>query len=151
MSTASWVAYVALGAMCMWLMRYTASPVIDGILVRIAAVLFIGAGLVGADGWVGGALAWVVDAITGVAESMGSALVGASLVWVVALFLGVMWLMAMIPGKQSKFDAPDWLIVGGLVLPALLASVPGPAGEGLRTVMSAGGQLATGIVSGLVT
>lgn len=150
MGAVSWVMYVALGGLCMWAMRWTANKALDGVLVRVAAILFVGAGLVGAHGWIGSALTWVTAAITNVAGLMGHAVVGASLVAILALVLSVMWVAAMIPGKQFKWDAPDWLIIGGLILPSLMASIPGPMGEGLRTVVTTGGQLATGIVSGLV-
>lgn len=151
MSAASWLAYVAIGGLALWLMRHTQHPTLDAVLVRLAAICAVGAGMVGAHGWVGTIIGTVVHALTSAAATVGAAAVGTSILWLVAAALGVAWIAAMVPTKWINYDPADWLIGAGLVLPALLVSVPGALGEGMRTVVLAGGHLATSVVTGLVS
>lgn len=138
----SWFMMTALGGLLMWAMRWTNNRILDGVLVRLAAVFFVGAGAIGATGWVGSTLTTSTSWVVSITNGMGSEAVGEGVVWVLAAGLGLMWVMAMIPGKQCRFDYPDWLVIGGLLLPSLLSSVPGQLGLVLRQVITVAGQWA---------
>lgn len=145
----SWFLMVAVGVGCLWAMTRTSEKA-DFVLVRAAGFAFIAAGLIGATGWLGNAIdtftSWVLNAT----NSIGAAAFGTAVVWILAAGVGLMWVGAMLPDRWFKFDPPDWLVVGGLVIPALLAAVPGPLGEFLRTVTTWAGEGITTVISNAV-
>jgi hypothetical protein len=146
----SWILMVAFGGGLMWLMRWTDSDLIDALL-RLSGAAFVGAGLIGAQGWLGQVVtsgtAWVMK--TG--DSLGSAAIGTSVVWIIAAALALMWIGSMLPTRVIGFDPPDWLIFAGFFLPSLEASVPGQLGGALRAITSWAGHGVNGLVSGLVS
>ena len=136
----SWIVMIAMGAGFLWGMTRTKLPLADAILVRFAAASFVGSGVIGATGvlgdWANAAIGWLTSFIDGLTvEYLGSAVV-----WIVVMGIGCLWVCAMIPDKWFKYDAPDWLLFSGPVLPALLVAVPGRLGDGLTTVITAVGE-----------
>lgn len=147
----SWILMILAAEGLMWgarrirqIRNFDATPY----LVRLAGACYVGGGLVGVQGWFGdmitGALGWVMS----MADSLGGAAVGVGLSGLLALGVGAAWFGAMVPDELFQADLPDWMIRFGLLLPSVLASAPGPIGEGLRTAVFWAGDLATGLVSG---
>jgi hypothetical protein len=145
----SWVLMTAVGLGCLWMMRHSHDKA-DFILVRCAAAAFVGAGTIGATGWLGRLFNGVVDGVIEFADARGSEAFGENVVWVIAGAVGVAWIGALLPERFFSFEYPDWLVVFGFVLPILLASVPGDFGEFLRTVILGAGGLMNGEVDGRV-
>ena len=124
MPTVAWLLLAALG---FWLLRTIPRArhrTLKAAMVRIAAVLFLVAGTVSAGGMIGAGITWFVHA-TGA--------IGAGIAWVAWLVLALSWLAGMVPERWFGGDVPDWLSVSGLLLPALLASVPGAIGGAITT------------------
>jgi len=136
-----WMVLTVAGFGLLRAMDYTTHPLLDALLVRAAAFSFVGAGLIGASGWLGTTIAATVSWANGVGASVGSAAFGTGAVWIAWLVMAVAWVLTILP--ETWFDAPipDWLSVAGLVLPALAASIPGPLGQGLRSAISAAGHV----------
>lgn len=145
----TWFLMVVAGFGCMVLMRWT-NPKLDAVLIRLAAACFIGAGLIGVNGWLGEILRSVTGWLTHTTDQLGAAALGTVVVWIVALLLGATWVCAMLPHKAASVRFPDWLIVGGIFLPSLMTGVPGPLGDGLRTAMEMAGNAATQLVGSLL-
>lgn len=135
----SWILMTAVGFSLMFAMKFTPDKV-DFVLVRLAGGSFIGAGLMGASGWIGSlidaTLGWLVRTINHLSQSA----FGTGVAWMVAAGIAALWIGAMLPDKYFKYDPPDWLVIGGLVLPSLVAMVPGRAGSFFDTVITAAGQ-----------
>lgn len=148
MGAVSWVLMVAMGGGAMWCMRYTPDWA-DFILVRFAGFCFIGAGLVGAAGWVGafmnGTFGWLFSGI----NDLTSSAFGSGVAWIIAAGLTFLWIGAMLPDRLFSYDPPDWLVISGIIVPALVAKVPGKAGAAADTVLTWGGQTVTGWVGGI--
>jgi hypothetical protein len=141
----SWILMTAVGFGLMFAMRFTPDKV-DFVLVRLAGGAFIGAGLMGASGWIGAlidnTLGWLVRII----DQLARAAVGTTVAWIVAAGIAALWIGAMLPDRYFKYDPPDWLVIGGLVLPSLVAMIPGRAGQFFDTTITAAGQaLITGV------
>ncbi|WP_433169898.1 hypothetical protein [Kribbella sp. CA-247076] len=138
----------AFGFAAMFCMRFTPDWA-DFILVRVAGFSFVGAGLIGAAGWLGalidGTIGWLVRSIDGISNGA----VGTSIAWIIAAALAGLWIGGMLPGRIFSYDPPDWLVIAGLVVPSLVAMVPGRAGDAFDTVITAGGQALTNAVGGL--
>jgi hypothetical protein len=126
-------------------------PRIDFVLVRLAGGAFMGAGLIGANGWLGQAMDWAVQTMIDITDRVGAAALGEAVAWVVAAGLGLMWVGAMLPDKLCKYDPPNWLIWSGLVAPALLATVPGAIGDVLREVTTWAGTATQDLVGWMVS
>ena len=135
-----WLVLIVTGVMAMWGMRYTQRAVLDAALIRASAMAYAGAGVVGASGWVGGIVGGLTGWVTATGKAVGMAALGSAAVWVVWLVLSVAWVATMLPTKVFHKDPPDWLCVSGVVLPGLAASIPGPLGEGLHTLITTAGQ-----------
>lgn len=126
MPTIAWTLLAALG---MWILRNmprAKNKSVKAVLVRLAAVLFLTAGAIGAGGWIGGAITWLVTF---------AGAIGGGLAWVLWFIGALSWLAGMVPEKWFRGDVPDWLSMTGVILPSLLASVPGPVGDGMTTAM----------------
>lgn len=149
METVTWVLLTAFAVALMWASQYTPKK-IDPILWRIAGCSFIGAGMAGIDGWIGSLIQAVTGTVLEVTDDLGVALLGTGVVVILIAGAGAAWVVGMLPGKLFRWDPPDWLVVGGLLLPALLEPVPGKLGEGLRATTDAGGGLAVDLVTWLV-
>lgn len=145
----TWFLMVVAGFGCMVLMRWTGDR-LDAVLIRLAAACFVGAGLIGVNGWLGELIRSVTGWLTHTTDQLGTAVLGTAVVWIVALGLGVTWVCSMLPHKWVSIRFPDWLIIGGLFLPSLMTGVPGRLGDGLRTAMEMAGNAATQLVGSLL-
>lgn len=136
----SWILMLAVGGFFLWGTTRVKIRWADAVLVRLAAASFVGSGVIGATGvlgdWANAALGWVANFIDG----FGVEFLGATVVWIVVMGIGALWVCAMIPDKWFVYDAPDWLLYSGPVLPALLVAVPGPVGNGLTAVITGAGE-----------
>jgi len=142
-----WVLLVATGLGLMWAMRWTRSPMLDAALIRAAAFSYAGAGVIGAQGWIGQSLRWMVESVNRVGAQAGSAGVGTAAVWVVWAGLAIMWVLTLLPERWFSKPIPDWLAISGVMLPGMAASIPGPLGAGLSRVITAAGGLMVNLVS----
>lgn len=143
----TWIAAVAFGFGAMLMMKFTPNK-IDWILIRVAALLFAGAGAMGATGWIGALFNTVLGWFTHALDAISNGALGAPVMWILATGLGALWIGALLPQRLFSFHYPDWLIFAGFPLPVLLASVPGEAGQGMRTVVLTGGQMLVQFVGG---
>lgn len=147
----SWVLMVLAAEGCMWgarrikpIRNFDATPY----LVRLGGACYVGGGLMGVQGWLGDTLTTILGWVMSMADSIGQDVVGVGLAAILAIAVGVMWIGAMLPDDVFENDLPDWMVRFGLLLPSVLASAPGPVGEGLRTVVFWAGDLATSLISG---
>ena len=147
---ASWFVLMAAGAACLWLMKLT-PPAVDRVLVRLAGCLWLAAGLAGLDGWAGRAVAGLLRGTQSLMDSMGQAAVGSALYWILAAALGLSWLAGMLPDNVIRGKLPTWLICAGLILPPMLAEVPGRFGSGLRAVIYTAGNAVGHALGGMVS
>jgi hypothetical protein len=139
MPTVAWTLMAALGFWMLRNMSRVKHKTIKAVLVRTAAIFFLVAGTISAGGFVGATLHTVVH-FTGQ--------VGAGVVWVLWLVGALSWLAGMVPERWFRGDVPDWLSLSGLLLPSLLASVPGAVGQGMTAAMqSAHNTVGTGLAS----
>jgi hypothetical protein len=137
-----WVFLVAAGLAFLWLVGRIDHPLGKAVAVRAAHLSLLGAGTVGAAGWLGSwtkaALGWIVRAV----GASGSAVVGTTaVVGIAALGLCIAWVLGMLPSWWIRFDPPDWLAWAGLVLPALAVQIPGPIGDLVHTVITGAGSV----------
>jgi hypothetical protein len=116
------------------------------VLVRVAAFSFVGAGLIGASGWLGQVMAQAVAGVNAAAAQAGVMALGTGAVWVVWLLASVAWVLTILPTRWFAAEIPDWLSIGGLVLPSLAASIPGRLGEVLNGLITAAGTLRVDLV-----
>jgi hypothetical protein len=134
MSATVWLVLTATGFGLLRALPMVGHDLLKSVLVRVAAFAFIGAGVIGASGWIG---SWFQAAV-GWINTQGSAAmlaaIGTGAVWVLWLGLSIIWLLAVLPHGWFAFHMPDWLSVTGLALPALAASIPGPVGDFFQTV-----------------
>ncbi|HET9656585.1 MAG TPA: hypothetical protein VFP72_14605 [Kineosporiaceae bacterium] len=137
MPTVAWVLLVVLGFLGLKLVPRARSRTLRAVLVRVAALLFLAAGTVSAGGFVGQLIGSLVHV---------SGAVGAGVAWVGWLFLAAFWLAGIVPEHWFAGDIPDWLSLSGVLLPSLLASVPGPVGATMTSGMHA---VATTVGAGL--
>lgn len=136
-----WLLLVVTGVGLMWAMRYTRHALLDAVLVRASAFSFVGAGIVGAGGWIGALLAGLVGGVNQLGAALGMAAIGTAAVWIVWLAMTAMWVLTLLPERWFGRSIPDWLAFSGLVLPGLAAAIPGPLGQGLHTAVVACGNL----------
>ena len=127
MPTVAWLLLAALGVWILRTMPRAKHRTVKAVLVRTAAILVMTAGAISAGGWIGQALAWLVDVAGGI---------GGGVAWVLWLIGALSWLAGMVPEKWFGGDVPDWLSMSGLALPSLLVSVPGPVGQGMTEAMT---------------
>lgn len=146
----SWFIFSALAVGLMYLMKFT-PPKIDFILVRVSALLWLSAGLAGLDGVIGRMVTSGVAGIMDAINSVTGQAVGTAAGWLVALFVSVAWIGAMLPDKTVGMKRSTVLVVSGVVLPTLLSSIPGSAGEMLRAVILPLGGIMNSIVTGWLT
>lgn len=131
---ASFVLLTGLGFIMLYLMQYT-DDTLDAVLVRLAAVLFLGAGFVGASGVIGTAVhkAFVTSNTQG--DAIARTALGSSVMYLVWLGLGLLWLLCFIPERWFSKAIPDWLSVLGLLLPTGVETIPGPVGKAMVHLM----------------
>jgi hypothetical protein len=126
-------------------------PLIAAMLVRASAFSFVGAGLIGASGWLGDLMASAVGAVNSAGAQAGAAALGTGAVWVVWLLASAAWVLTLLPESWFAGEIPDWLSMSGLVLPALAASIPGRLGDLLSAVITGAGNLMVELVRQAVT
>lgn len=128
-----WVTMAAIGFALMWGRRKTSKEWVDAWLERFAALFFIGAGVIVAPGWPSDVVNWVGNLLNQIGGAVGNAgQLGTVVTLVVALGASVYWFLGLLPNSLFDEPIPDWLTVGGLILPALAAGIPGPVGEAIR-------------------
>jgi len=136
-----WVFLVAAGLGFLWLVPRIDHPTGKAVAVRAAHLALLGAGTVGAAGWLGSWMKTALGWIVGAAGAGSTAVVGTTaVVGIAALALCLAWVLGMLPGWWIRFDPPDWLAWAGLVLPALAVQIPGPLGRGVTFVITGAGS-----------
>lgn len=146
--TTLWLVLVASGVGLMWAMRWTPGWA-DAVMIRVAAALYVGAGIVGAGGWIGEVLAWMVRTINLIGAGVGVVGLGTGAIWVAWAALSVGWILTMLPDRWFSRQIPDWLAYAGLILPTAATVIPGALGEALTGLFAATGTLMISAVSGL--
>lgn len=133
MGASLWVALTVISAAILVTKQLAGHNLITAALARFAALGFLAAGVIGADGWIG---RWMHDVISWATHTgqhaSTSAFGSALLIGVVALIASILFLLALLPDSWWGGSMPDWGSVCGLVIPALAVSIPGPAGNWLR-------------------
>jgi hypothetical protein len=147
-SASTWIVLVGLGWFVLYLMKYTGA-FLDAIFVRLAAFLFLAAGTVGATGWLGDLLNSAFTTTNSAGNEIARSAVGSGFMWFVWFALGVLWLLCILPEKWFSRPIPDWLSIAGLVIPAGVATVPGPAGNFLLDAVNFFAGLVTGPATAL--
>lgn len=130
-----WIVMVAFGWAALYSMRWTTKPFLDMLLVRVAAAAFAGAGVLGADGWIGEWINQVVTWAIGLADQFGAYALGTAVTWLVVAAVAGMWIGAMAPRKLFTLELDERLVFSGFFLPNLLTSVPGQLGIALSAVI----------------
>lgn len=147
-SATTWVLYTGIAFLSLYLMRFT-GDFLDAILVRVAAILFMAAGIIGAHGWFGDALNSVFNTVNTTGGEIARSTTGSAIMYFVWFALGVLWIMCILPERWFSKAVPDWLSVSGLILPAGIATVPGPAGVALGGIILSLANLVTAPVRAL--
>ncbi len=133
MSAGLWVALTVVATAFLLGRQLAGHNLLTWLMVRLAALCYLAAGVLGAAGWLG---RWVDALITWIIRTStdaGDATVGTGLVLGVIVAVGsISWLLALLPDSWWGGQMPDWGSVGALFLPALAVSIPGPVGEWLR-------------------
>ncbi|HEY9411752.1 MAG TPA: hypothetical protein VIP77_19390 [Jiangellaceae bacterium] len=150
MGAITWVTLAGIGAILMFLMRFTPERV-DFVLVRLAGAAFMGAGLIGMSGWIGDVADSVLGWASRATDQAAVVVIGSTVMWVIVALLALLWIGAMLPDSWFQLDPPDWLVITGLVLPSLLVVVPGGLGEFLRSVTTWAGEGMTTLVTSWVS
>lgn len=151
MSPTLWLLLTAGGWALLWVMKYVGKPTGQALLVRAAAFAFIGAGTIGASGWIGQTLRGLLDTANTTGNQATSAAVGAGAIWIVWMFLAGAWLLCLLPESWFGRDIPDWLSISGLILPSLSSAIPGPVGDFFTTVFTTIGSAMANGARGLIT
>lgn len=146
----SWFLLVVTGVALLFSQRFL-PPRVDFVVVRLAGGAFMGAGLIGANGWLGETIDWAVQTMISLTDRVGAQALGQAVAWILAAGLGLLWIGAMLPDKLFRYDPPNWLVWSGLVVPALVATVPGVLGDFLRRVTTWAGAATQNLVGGLVS
>lgn len=141
---------IVFGFAAMFCMRYTPDWA-DFILVRLAGFSFIAGGFMGVGGWVGGLINGSIGWLFRTINDVSSSAVGSSIGWLVAAAITFLWIGGMLPGKVFDYDPPDWLVIAGIIVPALVAKVPGKAGNAADMLLTMGGDAVSNMVGGLFT
>jgi hypothetical protein len=125
----------------MWTMRYTRIAFLDALLIRASAFSFVGAGIVGADGWIGSIMTGLINGLNAVGAQLGAAVIGSAAIWIVWAGMSLAWVLTMLPETWFGRSIPDWLAISGIVLPPLAAAIPGQFGAVMNDIIGACGQL----------
>lgn len=133
MDAGLWVALTVVGTAFLLSKQLPGHSFVTWILVRLAALFFLAAGVVQPAGWIGrwaaAGISWIIHAV----GTFSSDAVGTGITLGVLVFVGsVLWLLAIFPDSWWGGQMPDWASVCGLILPALASAIPGPAGDWLR-------------------
>jgi hypothetical protein len=145
-----WLVLTVAGFGLLRAMDHTTHAFLDAVLLRTAAFSFVGAGLVGASGWLGSAASSMVGWMNSAGAQAGAAALGTGAVWVIWAALTISWILTILPETWFAARIPDWLSISGLLLPSLAASIPGPLGELLRQATDSAGTLMIHLASAAV-
>jgi hypothetical protein len=141
-----WVFLVAAGIGFLWLVPHVGHPLAKAGAVRAGHLSLLGAGTVGAGGWLG---SWITTVLGGIVHAVGAssaAVIGTSaVVGIIALGLCLAWVLGILPYQVIRFDPPDWLAYAGLILPAVAVQIPGPAGHFVHSAITGAGQIVVGM------
>lgn len=152
MGPTTWFALVAFG---FFLIRFVIPRVgnktVKAISVRVAALSFLGAGLITASGWIGNIEDQGIRLANKQGADLTAAIVGAAVIWIIWLLLALMMLLTFLPESWFGGDIPDWLSISGVFLPSLMSYVPGSIGEFMRRLMEAGGGVLIDLVRGALS
>jgi hypothetical protein len=141
-----WVFLVAAGLAFLWLVPHVGHHLVKAAAVRAGHLALLGAGTVGAGGWLGTWIKNLLGAVTGAVGTSSTALIGTSaVVGIIALGLCLAWVLGMLPERLIHFDPPDWLAWAGLILPAIAVQIPGPAGNLVTSLITGAGQVVVGM------
>lgn len=144
MEATIWLVLVVAGFGLLRGLDYVHHEWLAAAMLRLAALNFVGAGVIGARGWLGGFITGAVHWVNATGTSLGAAAIGTGAVWVLWLVLSVAWFLTLLPDRWFDAAIPDWLSVGGVFLPGLAASIPGHAGDLLRQLIhTLGGAMVT--------
>jgi hypothetical protein len=127
---AAFTLYTGIAIILLYLMQYTGEK-LDAVFVRVAAALFLAAGFIGGSGVVGH---WMRSIFVGAdthGDELARTVVGSTVMYLVWTGLAVGWLLCLAPERWFSKAIPDWLSVGGLLIPSGAATIPGPAGHAL--------------------
>ena len=134
-TASAWVIYTGTGFLLLFLMNFTGN-FLDAVLVRVAALLFVSAGLISATGWLGNFISTTFTTVNTAGDQVARSAVGSTIMWLVWFALGLLWFLCLLPHRWFAMAIPDWLSVLGLVLPAGVALIPGPAGVALTNIIT---------------
>ena len=144
MEATIWLVLVVAGFALLRALDYVHHGWLAAAMLRLAALSFVGAGVIGARGWLGDFLAGTVHFVNDTAARFGAAALGTGAVWVLWMVLTVAWVLTLLPDRWFDAAIPDWLSISGIVLPGLATSIPGHAGEVLRQLIhTVGGAMVT--------
>lgn len=128
-----WVALTVVASALLLGKQLAGHNLITVILVRVAALCFLAAGVIGADGWIGRVTSDLIGWVTHTGQDASKVAFGTALtVGVIVAAGSIAWLLALLPDSWWGGQMPDWGSVLGLFLPALAVSIPGPIGNWLR-------------------
>jgi len=145
---AIWLVATIAGFLMLMAIPRVGSGRVKAVLVRAAALDFLGAGAIGAGGWLGRTIETVLTWGTRSINSLGNNMVGTTIVGVLAAVVAVIWVAGMVPEEWFSFQIPDWLSATGLIFPTLAASIPGQFGAHVQAFCSgAGTQVAHLVLS----
>lgn len=151
MSATVWLVLVVIGfGLLRFVTPHTQHDLLKAVLARVAAMSFIGAGLIGGAGWLGGALHSVVGWVNTQGGSAMAATIGTGAMWILWAALSLVWVLTFLPDALFAKDMPDWLSVTGLVIPALAVSIPGGVGNFFQTINQALGGLMIHFASSVI-
>jgi hypothetical protein len=128
MGAALFILYTGLAVILLYLMKFT-GEFLDAIFVRVAAILFLAAGFIGGSGIIGNAMKQIFNQTNANGDAIARTAVGSAIMYLVWFALGLLWLLCLLPERWFGKAIPDWLSVGGIILPAGVATIPGPAGK----------------------
>src|SRR3954465_6411007 len=130
-----WLVLVVAGFALLRALDYVHHEWLAAAMLRLAPPGLVGAGVMGARGWLGDFLAGSVHFVNTTAARFGAAALGTGAVWVLWMLLTVAWVLTLLPDRWFNAVIPDWLSISGIVLPSLAASIPGHVGDLLRIVI----------------
>lgn len=153
-SGAIWFCCILVGVAIHFATIYTSERV-DFILWRLSAICFLSAGIVSTGGIVGqltdGAVTWTTQVISEASRlAFGDYSAGAEIAGVIFIIPCAMWVGGMAPQKWVRWKLIDKLAFAGPILPSLVASCPGVAGDVLRAVIGTAAQLGLALVTAAV-
>jgi hypothetical protein len=150
MQATLWVLLTAIGFVVIAFMDRIPQAFLRAVAIRGAAISFVGAGTIGASGWIGSAAAGVLAWANGVGNDFGKEAFGTAALWIVWLVLSAAWVLTMLPESWFKGDIPDGLSVSGLFLPALSVTIPGPVGDFFQRMFEGLGHFAVSSVQRII-